>query len=195
MTYPAPPTRAARKPPSWWWFLAPVVLTILAVIVGAGAFVSMLHTLDVRYGEVRADGEPHAISIPTKDRAMLMVSTRGNAGDWTCRVTDEEGRSLVTSAKPGNVSFSNEASSWQSLLTFDPSAAGSGDQATVYVSCRAATTTPADTVLLAKSPKGSAIVIRVLAMILGPLILGGAAFVSFIVLVILQVTRRTGAAA
>jgi hypothetical protein len=186
-----------RKPPSWWWFLAPAVLTILAVIIGAGAIASLLHTNDARYGEVRADGEPHAISIPTKDRAMLMIPSLMSSRDaWTCKVTDSRGAALPTRTG-GTVSFSDESEGWQSLLTFDPADAGTGRTVTVYVACRTSDVDidgAAGNVLVIKEPRVGAIVARVLALILGPLILGGAAFIWFIVLVVLQVTRRTGAA-
>ena len=192
MAQHAPPPTAPRKaPPSWWWFAAPVLLTIAAVVVGVGAFVSTMHEVSTRYAEVRADGEPHAVSIPTEDRAMLMIPTSVNRSEWDCRVTDDRGAALPTTDRGGDVSFSNEASSWESLLTFDPADAGGGRDVTVYVACRVADGDSTRTVLLTKAPEVSALVARVAVMVLGPLALGGAAFVWFVVLVVLQVVRRS----
>ncbi len=192
----APPRPPAKAPPSWWWFLGPVLLMIAAVIVGAGAFVSLLHTADHRYGEVAADGEPHAVSLPTTHRAMLMVPTLGNKDDWTCRLTDAEGGPVPTSTGGGTVSFSSESAGWQSLLMFDPADVGSGTTVTVHVACR---TSDVDvegnggTVLLVRAPEVGALVVRIGLMVGGPLVLGGAAFVWLIALVVLQVVRRSGA--
>jgi hypothetical protein len=192
MAQHAPPPTAPRKaPPSWWWFAAPVLLMIAAGVVGVGAFVSTMHEISTRYGEVRADGEPHALSVPREDRAMLMIPTSVNRTSWDCRVTDDSGATLPTTDRGGNVSFANEASSWESLLTFDPGDAGDGPEVTVYVACRSADADTSQTVLLTKAPEVSAMVARVAVMILGPLALGGAAFVWFVVLVVLQVVRRS----
>ena len=189
--YVAPPPRPRKPPPSWWWFLGPVVLTVAAVAVGIGALLSTLDEVDERYAEVRADGEPHAVTVPTGDRAMLMNPTTVNPGDLDCRVTDESGGPLSSSAQRGQVSFGGEAASWESLLTFDPADAGEGGSVTVHVSCRAAEGVDDATVLVAKAPEVAAIVTRVAAMVLGPLALGGAAFAWTVVLVVLQVVRRT----
>ncbi|GAA1914377.1 hypothetical protein [Nocardioides marmoribigeumensis] len=202
MAYDAPPARAGRRtrPPSWWWFAAPVVLGVLAVVVGAGAFVSLLHTVDTRYGEVRPDGEPHAISVPTAHRVVVMVPTLGNTGDWTCRVTDSQGRAVTTSDPSGTFTLGGgEASGWQSLLTFDPAdvdGVGDTSKVRVYVACR---TSGVDidgnsgTVLVAKAPQSGTLVALVALMVLGPILLGGAALVWLVVLVVLQVVRRSGA--
>ena len=194
--YVAPPPRPRKPPPSWWWFLGPVVLTVAAVAVGIGALLSTLDEVDERYAEVRVDGEPHAVTVPTGDRAMLMNPTSVNPDDLDCGVTDERGAPLSSTAQQGQVSFGSEAASWESLLTFDPADAGEGGSVTVYVACRVAdgsTGVDGDTVLVAKAPEVAAIVARVAAMVLGPLALGGAAFAWTVVLVVLQVVRRTGA--
>jgi hypothetical protein len=119
--------------------------------------------------------------------------------EWRCRVTNDEGRSLSTRENGGSFTFSNEDGSWQSLLTFDPADAatrtsGVPKAVTVYVACNRLGDGPGQTVRVVKAPEVAAVIARVAAMILGPLVLGGAAFVWLVVLVVLQVTRRTGAA-
>ena len=187
------PARRTKPPPSGWWFLGPFVLMLLAGAVGVGGFLSTMHEVSTRYGEVLADGEPHSVSLPTGDRAMVMVPTSGNRDDWDCRVTDDQGLALSTTDKGGNVSFGNEASSWESLLTFDPADAGDGSTATVVVACRNVEGVSGRSVLVTKAPMASAVVARIAVMVLGPLVLGGAALTWLVLLVVLQVVRRTEA--
>ncbi len=196
--YAAPPQRPRKPPPSWWWFLGPAILTVAAIAVGVGGFLSTLHEVGGTYDEFRPDGEPHAVSVPTADRAMLMVPEGVDRLEWRCRVTDDEGRALSTRESGGSFSFSNDRGSWESLLTFDPADAATGTDevpasVTVVVECSRLGDGPGDTVRVTKAPQVAAIVGRVALTVLGPLALGGAAFAWMIVLVVLQVVRRTGA--
>jgi hypothetical protein len=74
---------------------------------------------------------------------------------------------------------------------------GDASRVRVYVACR---TSDVDidgntgTVLVAKAPHGGTLVAIVALMVLGPILLGGAALVWLVVLVVLHVVRRTGAA-
>jgi hypothetical protein len=165
------------------------------VVVGAGAFLSLLHTADTRYGEVVPDGEPQPVSVPAGERAMVMIPTPANRDSWTCRVTDALGEPVPTSAG-GSVSFSNESAGWESLLTFETAASGRGREVTVHVACRTTDLNlegDAGNVLVIKAPRVGAIVAWVALVVLGPVLLGGLALVWTVILVVLQVVRRTGA--
>jgi hypothetical protein len=195
MAFPAPPTsRRTKAPPSWWWFLGPVVLGALAMVVGAGAFLTLVGTVDTRYGEVRPDGEPHAVVVPTGQRVAVMVPADGNRTDWTCRVADSEGRPVPTTDPSGTLTLGGgESSSWESLATFALSDVDDAEEVTVYVACR--TTAETDgSVLVAKAPRGGVMVAIIAIMVLGPILLGGAAVLWLVVLTVLHVVRRTGVA-
>jgi hypothetical protein len=98
---------------------------------------------------------------------------------------------VPTSTGNGSFSFTNESSSWESLLSFDPADAGQGRTATVHVACRTSGVTSGDTVLVVEAPRVGALFARVGLMVMGPLLLGGAGFVWLLVLIVLHVVRRT----
>ena len=101
-----------------------------------------------------------------------------------------EGISCFMFEKPrGSFSFGTEASEWESQVAFDAPAADT-EEVTVEVACRASDSR-SETVLVTKAPDAGATVARVALMVLGPLLLGGIAFTWLVVLVVLQVVRRT----
>lgn len=163
-----------------------------AVVVGGGAFVATLAELDTRYGEVRADGEPHEVEVPAGQRVTVMTPSTVPHYGWECTVTDSRGADLGAETSYGKLSFGNESSDWESQVTFDAPRADT-EQVTVDVACRNPDSR-ADTVLVSKAPTTADMVSRIAMMILGPLVFGGIAFVWFVVLVILQVVRRSEAA-
>lgn len=193
MTSHAPSPTRRKTPPSWWWLLGPALLMFAAVLVGGGAFVATLSEIDTRYGEVPADGEPHEVSVPAGQRALVMTSANVNRFEWECRVTDEQGTELQTDRPNGTVSLGSESASWESQLAFDAPAAAGGDEVTVDVACRAEGET-GHTVLVTKAPTAGAMVVRIGLMVLGPIVLGGIGFVWFVILLVLQVVRRSEAA-
>lgn len=181
---PVPPARPAPKPPpSLWWFAGPVVMLVLAVGVGIAFFVGTLRSVTEVYAEVPADGEPHLVSVDPDDRVTLLLPVGTLA---QCRVTDTAGAELPVEDHSGSFTITTRGREWEAAGWFDPRVADE-----VAVACPR--TPGIESFLVAPYVRIGGFVVRILATVLVPLVVGGAGALWLVVLAVLQVVRRSEA--
>ena len=173
MTLPQQPPRPVRYRPSAGWFVGGIVLILLAVAVAVGIFVWLLAGFLSSDATLRADGEPHRVSVGTDGDRMLWVEDPGTA----CQVTDlESGTDVVVRRITGTFQRSDPEGDLQGLYRFAP---GSGE---LEVTCVSPFSDLGDAgaVLIGPMPEIDNIVVGVLLAIGVPGLLGLAGLVMLI---------------
>ncbi|MCD4524775.1 hypothetical protein [Nocardioides sp. cx-173] len=169
--YGAPPA-APRTRPSAWWFAVGGALVLAAVGAGTALFVWTLSGFLETDATVRADGQPHRISVPTDQDRMLWFDDTVTYPD--CRVVDARTEEEIP-LRSVSGDFRREVGSadWLGVHLVDP---GSGD---LEVTCQGAH--EGAVVEIGPAPAVDSFVFGLLATVFVPLLLGGAGLVVLIV--------------
>ena len=179
---PVPP--AYRKPvpsrrrPSGWWFAVAIGLMLAGVAVGVLLVVQSVRAFVDVDATVRADGEVHAITVPT-DRDRMIWAHPGQPP--ACMLSDTATGEVIDLGGLGaTYTKSGGSGSWEGTSRFDP---GSGD---LEVTCAPF----GSDIQIAPAPDFGSVFGGLAAGILLALLLGGGGFVLLVVLVILFATGR-----
>ena len=173
MTMPQQPPRPVRYRPSAGWFVGGIVLILLAVVAGIGIFVWLLAGFLSSDASLRADGDPHRVSVGTDGDRMLWYEDP----DTRCQVIDTESDAEVALRRMGG-SFerSDPEGDLEGLYRFSP---GSGELEVTCVSPFSDLGEPG-LVLIGQVPEIDSIVLGVLLLIGVPGLLGLAGLVMLI---------------
>ena len=175
--YPLPP---AKPRPKVRWFVIGGLLVALAI---ACFVVGLFLTLRSAIGAdatFRADGQPHTVHVPAGEKRMLFATE----GDGVACVITEDGQRVPLGSPHLRTHVDANGTDWTGRGTF------TSRTGTVQATCATPAVTGHQARIRIGAPLGAGFVIRVVATILVPILLGLAGVVILVVTAVLWATRR-----
>lgn len=166
---PFPPPRPRRRRPSKWWFVVGTVLVVGAVAVGVSLFAWTLTNFITVDATVRADAQPHQITLED-DRERMLWGREALSPDCLI-VDDQSGEEVVFSPISGSFTKSDSSGDWVGISRFDPGSVH------LTVTCTAA----GGDAQIGRALQIGSFVGGIFATILIPLILGGLGILVLII--------------